>query len=360
MTKEIKITLPKLGESIISATVVQWLKKEGDRVEKDENLLEVATDKVNSEIPSPVSGILKSILVKESQEVQVGDPLAIVLVEESVKKEFSPAVLHLAKEKGILMEDLEKISGTGEGGRVTKKDIDHFLEKTPEDKNSLKLSFLRKKIAENMLLSYKEIPQATLIDEIDVTEIVEFIEKKKESFLEKHGVKLSITSFIARAIAKACVKHPLVNSSFKNDSILLKKEVNLGFAVSVDDGVLVPVIKDCQELNIVDIAKKISELADRARKNSLAKENVSDGSITFSNFGMTKVLIGIPIIRYPECAIIGLGAIKKKPAVVDDKIVVRSIMMITLTFDHRVFDGIYGCNFLNEIKNILTHDKIAI
>ncbi|MBI5346792.1 MAG: 2-oxo acid dehydrogenase subunit E2 [Chlamydiae bacterium] len=372
--EEIKIILPKLGESIVSATVVKWLKKEGDQIDKDENLLEVSTDKVNSEIPSPVAGILDKILVHENEEVQVGEPLAIVKTGEATKQEtpivketaktdyFSPAVLKLAEEKGISLSDLEKIKGTGDGGRISRKDLENFAveKKEPVKGQTLKLSALRRKIAENMVTSHREIPSAVIIDEIDVTDIVELIDKNKESFLKKHGAKLTITPFLAKAIGKAAKKFPLVNSSLKEDVLILKPEVNLGLAVGIEDGVMVPVIKNIAELDFVTIAKKIFELANKARTNSLIQNEIIDGTITLTNFGMTQILIGIPIIRYPESAIIGLGAIKKKAAVIDDEIKIRSMMHIALSFDHRVFDGIYGCSFINEIKSVLAHDKITL
>ena len=380
---ELKITLPKLGESILSATVVRWFKKAGDQVVLDEPLLEVSTDKVNSEIPSPVAGVLKEILVQVDEEVQVGAPLAILTVKGGVAKEkvetqapshapsgsgsediLSPAVIRLLKEKGISLSEMEKIPHTGQGGRLTKKDIEQYSEskktakcparqepKEEGDVQRVKMSQLRKSIAENMVRSFYEAPHASLLTEVDVTEIVKTIAEKKQAFVQKHGVKLSITAFVARAIAKAVQEYPLINSSLDGDTIVVKHFMNLGIAVSVDQGVMVPVIRGCHRLSLSELSKHIAELALKAREQKLAPSDVKEGTLTLTNFGMTGTMVGIPIIRHPEVAIVGLGAITKKVvAMPDESIAIRSIMWISLTFDHRVLDGLYGCGFLNALK----------
>ena len=394
MNNEYKILLPKLGESIHSAIIVQWFKKAGDKIQRDEPLLEVSTDKINSEIPSPVAGILKEICASPDQEIQVGEILAVVQAAASqeiaqispaaegplkadsseMKDYFSPALLRLAREKGVAIEDLEKITGTGAGGRVTKNDLEFYLEKrtqspkpcpaaTPigktagEDVERLKMSGMRKAIAENMVRSFYEAPHATLIAEVDVTGALKVIQKEKEKFLSDHGVKLTITSFVARAIVKALQEFPLINSSLDGDTILVKHYVNLGIAVSVDQGLMVPVIKNCQRMNLSDIAKAVSELSIKARSGKLSPDDVKDGTITMTNFGMSGVTIGVPIIRYPEVAIVGVGAIVKKVVPLeDDLLAVRSIMHVSLTFDHRVLDGMYGCSFLGALKKHLEED----
>jgi 2-oxoglutarate dehydrogenase E2 component (dihydrolipoamide succinyltransferase) len=391
MTEEFKITLPKLGESILSATVVQWFKKEGDLVQLDEPLLEVSTDKVNSEIPSPVSGILIAIHASPNQELSVGDLLGTISKAESktvaVQKEapqvaqtvsssqemegyYSPALLRQAKEKGISFDELEKISGTGEGGRVTKRDLEAYAEKKaacPAAKKPavstsvpsgevehLKMSGMRKAIADNMVRSFYEAPHATLVTQVDVTPVQNLIQQEKEAFFARHGVKLTLTSFVAQAIAKALQEYPLINSSLEQDTIVVKKFVNLGIAVSIDQGLVVPVIKRCQQMGIPEIAKSIHELSNKARGGKLAPADVTEGTITLTNFGMTGVQIGIPIIRYPEVAIVGIGAaFKQVVPMEDDTLHVRSIMYASLTFDHRVLDGIYGCGFLSSLKKHL-------
>ncbi len=371
MNEMIKIHLPKLGESIVSASIVQWFKKVGDRVELDEPLLEVATDKINSEIPSPSSGILHEITAQIGEELQVGETLAILSTSASApcptpaQNDFlSPSVMRLLKEKGIRPGEIDKIPRTGEGGRLTKKDVEDFVPNTAPvtppvrgDTERVKMSSLRKAIADNMVRSFYEAPHASLITEVDVTSLVKHIQEQKIDFQKQHGVKLSITAFVARAIARALKSYPLLNASLDGDTIVMKKFINLGVAVSVEQGVMVPVIRGCQSLSLPEISKHIAELAEKARTNSLEIPDTQEGTITMTNFGMTGTMIGVPIIRYPEVAIVGLGAITKKvSAMPDDSIAIRSTMWISLTFDHRVLDGIYGCNFLNDLKKHIEQD----
>jgi len=379
MSEEIKITLPKLGESIVSATVVQWFKKVGDRVALDEPLLEVSTDKVNSEIPSPVAGVLQQILALADQELQVGEALAVVstnvaapamaavsapaqafISSSSEQEDFlSPSVMRLLREKGIALSDIDKIPHTGQGGRLTKKDVEEYKTKPQcpmalASTERVKMTPMRKAIADNMVKSFYEAPHATLITEVDVTKILKVIQEHKK---QQSTVKITITAFVARAIARALKAYPLINSSLDGDTIVMKRFVNLGVAVSVDQGLMVPVIKNCQQKNLSEIAQQISDLAEKTRNHRLVPEDVQDGSITLTNFGMTGTMIGVPIIRYPEVAIVGLGAITKKVAAMpDDSIAIRSVMMVSFTFDHRVLDGIYGCGFLSELKKHLEED----
>ncbi len=384
--KDVEITLPKIGESIVSATVVAWLKKEGEFVHLDEPLLEVSTDKVNSEIPSPVAGTLKSIHAKVDAEIDVGALIAVITTSAPPEKEevsstatkeasptsesasmkqfFTPGLLRFAKEKGVALDELETISATGAGGRVSKKDVEEYLSKKkahPIASDSteggkcvrLPLSPTRRNIAKNMARSYREIPHATLISEVDMTEIVHKLKKAKQSYIEKNHCKPSITSVIAKALVKAVQTYPLLNSSFEEDAIVLKQYVNLGIAVSVEEGVVVPVIQNCQSKNLLDIAREIADLAEKARTSRLNPQDVQGGTITLTNFGMSDALIGLPIIRFPEVAILGVGAVQKKVALLAEQIVIRSIMTLSLTFDHRVFDGMYGCDFLRKIKRDL-------
>ncbi len=384
MSQKIKINLPKLGESIVSATVVQWFKQVGDRVALDEPLLEVSTDKVNSEIPSPAAGILQEILAQPTEELNVGDTLAILEVSEAPRQRnekiapkisktphcgaaredfLSPSVMRLLKEKGISLSEIDKMPRTGEEGRLTKKDVEDYratpiapIASAPAQKEieRVKMSSLRKAIADNMVRSFYEAPHASLITEVDVTELVKHIQTQKESFFQQHEAKLSITTFVAQAMALALQSYPLINASLEGDTIVMKRFVNLGIAVSVDQGVMVPVIRGCEKLSLSELAKRIASLAEKARSGTLGLEEIQDGTITMTNFGMTGTMIGVPIIRYPEVAIVGLGAITKKVAAMpDDSIAIRSVMWVSLTFDHRVLDGIYGCGFLNELKKLL-------
>lgn len=396
MTEKVNVNLPKLGESILGATVVQWLKKVGDPVALDEALLEVSTDKVNSEIPSPVAGILAEILVPVDQEIEVGTPLAVIEVREgkgavaaepviakaatlaSMPAEdkdtfLSPAVLRLAEMEKISLETLRKIEGTGERGRVTKRDVEQYIEacKTcPKAKASVsiaaappaegareervKLTGMRKAIADNMVRSFYEAPHASLVTEADVTDVMNLIRKEKERFFETHGVKLTITSFLMQALAKAVQQFPMLNASLEQETIVMKRYVNIGVAVNIEKGLVVPVVKNCHERPLISIAKGLHDLSSRARLGKLAPDEVTEGTITLTNFGMTGALIGVPIIRFPEVAIVGAGTIQKRVVVrEDDSFAVRQMMYLTLTFDHRIIDGIYGCEFLAAFKQHL-------
>ncbi len=390
MTDKVNVLLPKLGESILSATIVKWCKKVGDPVVRDEPLLEVSTDKVNSEIPSPASGFLAEIHAQEGEELEVGALLAVLggqsegSVEEDKPLEtsqktaapsqgmqgfYSPALLRLAREKGVGLEELGSIAGSGGGGRLTRRDLEAYLEnKTPtpkpcplaapqtssHDVERVQMSGMRKAIADNMVRSFYEAPHATLVTEVDVTAVMKFIQKHKEEFLKKNGYKLTITSFVCHAIAKALQEFPLINSSLDGDTILLKRFVNLGIATSIEQGLVVPVIKGCQRLSVTALARAIHELSIKAREGKLKVEDLSEGTISLTNFGMTGVQIGVPIIRYPEVAIIGIGAIHKKVVPLeDDLLAVRQMVYVSLTFDHRVLDGMYGCGFLSALQKHL-------
>lgn len=404
MKDQVHILLPKLGESILGATVVQWLKKVGDRVELDEALLEVSTDKVNSEIPSPIAGVLTEILVDVNEEVEVGAKLAVIQTgeaarpapeqpaaekkleiaspqdeDQSSKGFYSPAVLQMARQEGIPLNDLEKISGTGLGGRLTKKDLEIYsqakkststcsqsaskqaaaqvpLISSAATSSKMKITGLRKAIADNMLQSYREVPHAAIVNEVDVTELVKLIQREKEDFQAQHGAKLTITSFLAKAVANAVAKFPLVNASVDLDTIIVKHAVNVGIAVGVEQGVIVPVIKQCELKDLPTIAKSIADLSARTRSGKLTHEEVTDGTITITNFGMAGARMGFPIIRFPEVAIIGIGAIQKRLMVMaDDALAIRQMVDLTFCFDHRVIDGLYACAFLNALMEELQH-----
>lgn len=394
MSKEFTVQLPKLGESITSATIVQWFKKVGDEVKLDEPLLEVSTDKVNSEIPSPVSGVISKILAFQNEELDVGLPLCVIEVKDLKQSSFqvtqdntakeaikpaaqeqtneflSPVVLKMAQEHKISYETLRKIPGTGEGGRITKKDVEHFLQKPvptkevniktsacPQAANAMigqriKMDPMRKMIADNMVKSFYTAPHASLIDSIDVTDALRWIESHKQAFMQQHQVKLSLTAFIALACAKALKEFPLLNSQVQGDEIVVHDHVNLGLAVAVGSGLLVPVMHKAETFDLGKMAQTIADKASRARDGKLMPSEVKDGSFTLTNFGMGGVQIGMPIIRFPEVAILAVGTITKACLPMDDStIAVRSIVNMTLTFDHRVVDGLYGCGFINAMKN---------
>ena len=391
MSKHVEIVLPKLGESILSATIVQWLKREGDEVKLDEAIVEVSTDKVNSEIPSPVSGTIEKICAEEGAEIDVGRVIAIVQTEgkAEVKSEepsmqgscdakpsdqnvsskfYTPVVLKMAKEKGISEKELASIKRSGAGGRLSRKDLEKYLAEkkglqseevhSEAEEKPVKMGAMRKMIAQNLVKSFYEAPHASLVFDVDITTAMALIKREKGNFLNKHGFKLTITAFLAKAITEAVIKFPMINSSLKGDTILVKSNVNLGIAVSVSEGIIVPVIPKCQRLSIVDIAQQVAGLAKLSREEKLDPSQVKEGTITMTNFGMSGAKIGIPIIRFPEVAIIGVGAITKCPVVnKEEQIVIRDIVHLSLTFDHRVIDGIYGCDFLSEIKQFFEDES---
>ncbi len=363
MNQEVNIVLPKLGESIVSATIVRWFKKVGDFISLDEPILEVSTDKVNSEIPSPSAGILQEICAEVGQEVDVGQILAILQLQKpaEIQEAFlSPSVSRLLKEEGIGADETDLIPKTGEGGRLTRKDVEAYLASksaslgAAEGVERIKMTHLRKAIADNMVKSFYAAPHASLMTEVDMTFVLEKVAREKGRFLAESNLKLTVTPYIAEAIGKALQDFPLLNASLDGDTIIMKKFVNLGIAVSIDHGVMVPVILDARNLSLRELTAQINLLAEKARTNQLKAEDVQQGTITMTNFGMTGTMIGIPIIRHPEVAIIGIGAITKKVVPLPDETIgVRSMMWVTLTFDHRVLDGLYGCEFLSKLKRIL-------
>ncbi|WP_201456696.1 dihydrolipoamide acetyltransferase family protein [Chlamydia sp. 17-3921] len=379
---------PKIGETGSGGSIVRWLKKVGEFVKKDEPLIEVSTDKIATELASPQEGVIAQIFVNEGDEVAAGDILA--LLEEQQKnlsdeipdptlsnasccscheenpsltsEWFSPSVLSLAQREGISISELQTISGTGNEGRVTKRDLKTYIETRNQEKsfskneeNRIPMSPLRRAIASSLSKSSDEVPHASLIVDIDVTDLMNLIAEERERFFATHNVKLTITSFIVQCLAKTLELFPLLNGSLDGHTIVVKKSINVGVAVNLNkEGVVVPVIHNCQDRGLVSIAKSLADLSSRARANCLDPSDVQDGSITVTNFGMTGALIGLPIIRYPEVAILGIGTIQKRVVVRDDdSLMIRKMVYVTLTFDHRVLDGIYGSEFLTSLKNRL-------
>lgn len=356
MSEKYEVLLPKLGESIVSATVVHWLKKVGDPVEKDEPLLEVMTDKVNSEIPSPHQGVLQDIKAKVDEEIEVGQLLCIIgnkieKIEKSAN--LSPAVKELAKEHQISDAELQSIPGSGEEGRVCKKDVENYLAKATKDRTE-SLSPLRKAIAKELTLS-QNVPTATLIDEINITDLMRWIIKEKEVFLQLHQAKLTITSCMALATAKALVDLPLLNATLEGDKVTLHKDVHVGMAVSVENGVLVPVISACQLRCLPGVAREISKISGQVRDGTWKGGNHEPaGTVTITNFGMGKVPIGIPMIIPGQAAILGIGAIQKKILIDDeDRMSIGQTLFVSLTFDHRLVDGMYASKFFQSLRGHL-------
>ncbi|AAP04969.1 dihydrolipoamide acetyltransferase family protein [Chlamydia caviae] len=378
---------PKIGETGSGGFVVRWLKQVGENVAKDEPIIEVSTDKIATELASPKAGKLIRCLVSEGDEVASGEILAEIAIESGMQEEvleeassktscshsqdcgnspgwFSPAVLSLAHREGVSIQQLQQISGTGNEGRVTRKDLENYISEmrapsspktTNANENRIPMSPLRRAIASSLSKSSDEVPHASLIVDIDVTDLMNLISEEKDRFFATHGVKLTITSFIIQCLAKALEQFPLLNGSLDGDTIVVKKSINVGVAVNLNkEGVVVPVIHNCQDRGLVSIAKTLADVSTRARSNKLDPSETQDGSITVTNFGMTGALIGMPIIRYPEVAILGIGTIQKRVVVRDDdSLAIRKMVYVTLTFDHRVLDGIYGSEFLTSLKNRL-------
>ncbi len=414
------MVMPKMGESITEGTIIKWLKSEGDTVEKDEFILEISTDKVDSEIPAPVAGKISKLLAAEGDTVEVGLPIAqietdkdavIETTEKEPKKEkkpavaveqekkvetttavklekseasrfYSPVVMNIAAENGISMSDLEKISGSGLNGRVSKKDVLAYLgqskkgvqaESTPVREPAaaavqpaqpvgmasgngieiIPMDHVRKSIAKHMVQSKLTSPHVGIYAEADVQGIYKIREKNKAKFKAREGMSLTYMPFIAEAAAKTLKEFPMVNASIDGDNILVKKFINLGIAVAVDYGLIVPNIFNADERNLVGLSRAINDLGTRARNKKLKPDEVSGGTFSISNFGVYGTTIGFPVINQPQVAILGVGAVKKRPVVVNDAIAIRPIMYLSLTFDHRLIDGAMGAQFLQRLVSYL-------
>ena len=424
---EFKVELPKMGESVAEATITSWLKAVGDTIEEDEPIVEIATDKVDSEVPAPCSGILKEILFNEGDIVAVGSVFAIINSEtetentesetdfsrnnekeqEAIEKDilqpleenviaasqnklknsnkfYSPLVKSIAEKEGISIEELELIVGNGANGRVTKADILAYLKNrkgtannTNQQKvdlnlnNSKKSSLsvsgndeiiemgrMRKMIADHMVNSVHTAPHVTSFVEADVTNLVKWRNKMKMSFEEKEGEKLTFTPIFIEAIAKALRDFPLVNSSIDGDNIIVKNDINIGMATALPSGnLIVPVIKNADQLNLVGVAKKVNDLANRAKLGQLKPDEIAGGTYTVSNVGTFGNVMGTPIINQPQSAILALGAIKKKPAVIEtesgDLIGIRHLMFLSHSYDHRNIDGALGGQFVRKVADYL-------
>lgn len=420
----VEMLMPKMGESIIEGTILSWLKKEGETIDQDESVLEVATDKVDTEVPSTHAGVLKKILAKEGDVVAVGSPIAVIETngaEENVpaatkpqeateaKEEllavapentaslispvsdskeavgddrfYSPLVQSIAKEEGISKAELSKIPGTGKDGRVTKQDMLNYLEKRTSSGSSVEKSIpsisepkvqvsisasdeiiemdrMRKMIAQRMVDSKRIAPHVTSFVEADMTNIVLWREKNKLAYKEKFGESITYTPFFIEAISKAIRDFPMINISVDGDKIIKKKDINIGMAVALPSGnLIVPVIKKADQLNLVGISKQVNDLASRARNNKLTADDLSGGTYTVSNVGSFGNVLGTPIIMQPQVAIMAVGAIVKKPAVVEtptgDVIAIRHKMFLSHSYDHRVVDGSLGGMFVKRVADYL-------
>ncbi len=417
-----EVIMPKLGESIIEATITKWLKGVGDSVEEDDAIVEIATDKVDSEIPSPVEGKIIESLYNEGDVVPVGKPIAVIEIEgddddvsgETEEKEtpaktdapalavdkqteeviegdfssssrfYSPLVKSIAKKENISLAELEQIPGSGKDNRVNKQDILNYLEtrgQQPIQKPSpiaaqqpvkmqvpkvisesgdeiIEMDRMRKLIADHMVMSMQVSPHVTSFIEVDVTNIVNWRNKVKDQFMKRENQKITFTPIFIEAAAKTLRNFPTMNASVDGAKIILRKNINVGMATALPNGnLIVPVIKNADELNLVGTAKRVNDLAGRARNNKLNPDEIQGGTFTVTNFGSFDSLTGTPIINQPQVAILGLGAIKKRPVVLEtaqgDVIAIRQIMMLSLAYDHRIVDGALGGMYLKQLRDTL-------
>ncbi|MDQ7799954.1 MAG: dihydrolipoamide acetyltransferase family protein [Armatimonadota bacterium] len=376
------VRLPQLGESTYEATIGRWLKSPGDRVERFEPLVELITDKVNVEMPSPVAGRLVEIVAQEGQTLPVGSVIARVEEEAPAQAQpeapargeapaagrLSPLVSRLVQEHGITPDELAQIRGTGTGGRITKQDVLSYVERRKQqaaaqpvpppaapaapvaEERRVPLSPVRRTIAERLSRAKREVPHAYGVVEADVTDLVRWFDAHREAFQQQHGVRLTYTALFARAAVEALRAFPVVNAQWADDAIVFKPHVNLGIAVSVEDGLVVPVVHRAEEKSLVGIARELEDLTRRAREGKLTLEDVQGGTFTLTNPGVFGSVWSLPIVNYPQAAILATDAIVKRPVVRDDAIAIRSVMHLGLSFDHRVFDGAVAVQFLNHVK----------
>ncbi len=456
----IEVVMPQMGESVVEATVIEWSKQVGDEVEEDETLLEISTDKVDSEVPSPAAGTLVEIRAQADETIEVGQVIAVIatgkgarasapsasptkeapstkstkeekkaLTKEDIAKLtpeqllaigsgspngegsvprtssdgrfFSPLVRSIAKEEGISAQELEQIEGTGQGGRVSKKDILNYVEnrksgsvltapkpsassaatiskpapskeaisagelnvsKQPTgDVEIVKMDRMRKLIAQHMVHSKQTSAHVTTFAEVDVTNMVNWRNANKVAFQKKTGIKLTFTPLFVEAIIKSMLEFPMINSSVVGDEIHIKKDINFGIAVALgsggDGGLIVPVMKKAQQKNLVGLAESVNEVAAKARSKKLSPDDLVGGTITLTNYGSVGNLMGTPIINQPQVAILGTGAIVKRPVVMEtpqgDVIAIRHMMFLSMSYDHRIIDGAHGGAFVNRVKEML-------
>jgi len=389
------LRMPQLGESVTEGTVDRWLKQEGDMVRLDEPIVEVVTDKVNAEIPSPFEGRLVRINVGAGETVVIGTALAEVEVEgtadaaEPAKPEadkrdepapstpeprapspaassaegdrVSPAVRRLLEDNGL---ELSQVTGTGGAGRVRREDVIAYLAEhrtlakaktaaPPSDPRDelVRISAVRRQIAEHMVRSVSTSPHAWALREVDVTNLVEYRAAQKAQFEARHGFPLSYVPFFIQIVCGALMKNPYLNSTWTEEGIILKPYVNMGIAVALPDSLIVPVIKDAHQMGFIDLAHSLNDLATRARNKTLRPEDVRGGTFTLNNTGALGSVAGLSIINQPQAAILSTESIRKRPVAVDDAVAIRPMMNLTMSFDHRIIDGLAASRFLNAVQS---------
>jgi 2-oxoglutarate dehydrogenase E2 component (dihydrolipoamide succinyltransferase) len=409
----VDVIMPQMGESIAEGTITKWYKKVGEKIGKDETLLEISTDKVDSEIPSPAAGVVAELLFPEQKTVDVHTIIARIQTDASIPvsagertpssspiiqdpkpkslevslpspqqevvrdiapgesgRFYSPLVLNIARAEGISMSELEKISGTGANSRVSKRDILEYVQDrksgrisapSPVTKSGaisgpvevIKMDTMRKAIAEHMVHSVHTSAHVGSVTEANVTKLVAFREKHKSNFEKKEGFKLTFTPFFIEVIVRTLKDFPMLNASVDGDSIILRKDINIGVAVALENGLIVPVVKHADSKNLPGIARAVNDLSNRARTKKLMPDEVQGGTFTITNPGIFGNLFGFPIINQPQVAILGVGAIKKRPVVIDDAIAIRSMVYISMSYDHRIIDGALGGKFLQRVVQYL-------
>lgn len=433
---EFQLVMPKMGESIAEATIIRWVKNEGDMIAADETVLEIATDKVDSEVPSPKGGKLVKRLFNEGDVVPVGAAIAIIALEGSASASapaapapevkaavveaektvaaavnttsapkavnsgarfYSPLVLNIAKEENVSMTELENIAGTGNEGRVTKRDILAYLQnrgnapaapavvatptptvETPKTAapvvaapthqapkvalmpgdEIIEMDRMRKLIADHMVMSKHVSPHVTSFVEADVTNMVKWRDKAKKVYEKREGEKITFTPMFVECVVKAIKDYPMINVAVDGQNIVKRKQVNIGMAAALPSGnLIVPVIKNADNMNLIGLTKNVNDLANRARANKLAPDEIQGGTFTLTNVGGFGNVMGTPIINQPQVAIMATGTIKKKPAVIEtemgDVIAIRHIMFLSLSYDHRVVDGSLGGSFLRRVADYM-------
>lgn len=426
----VELVMPKMGESIMEATILKWRKQPGDSVALDEPVLDIATDKVDSEVPSPVAGVLVEILFKENDVVPINTPIAVLETEQSAAsiapptvgessavlaptattstqdvpfvpqtlskkgesgRFYSPLVRTIAREEGIALTELEQIQGSGAEGRVTKKDMLDYVARKKQvapvsgpaqppvaavssppltastqsvaqsisgNVEIVEMDRMRRIIAENMVASKRISPHVTSFVEVDVTNIVLWRNRVKDMFKKQYAENITFTPIFIEAIVRAIRDFPLINISVDDTRIIVKKDINIGMAAALPSGnLIVPVIKHADHLNLVGLTKAVNDLAGRARKNALKPDEIQGGTFTLTNVGTFGNVMGTPIIPQPQVAIMATGAIRKKPAVLETKdgdvIAIRHMMFLSMSYDHRVVDGMLGGSFIRRVADYL-------
>ncbi len=423
------ITMPRLGESVEEGTVIRWLKKVGDPIERDESVVEITTDKIDTDIPAIAGGVLSEIRVDEGTTVAIGEIIGVIdtgdeedaessatdaeeqpdgsgdapetidadeltpaaaeavdggpLRRRRAERFYSPLVLRIAREERIDMATLESMEGTGKSGRVTRDDLLTYLERrasripepaAEQDEDSefvsvsrpagteearvVNMDTLRKTIAKHMVLSKQVSPHVTSVSEVDMTHVVRYREEARERFQQKTGIKLTLTPFFITAIVDALRANPMLNATMDDDRVLQWKHVNLGLAVGLEKGVVVPVIRHADEMDFSEIAQAAHDLAKRAHDRKLSPDDLKGSTFTLTNPGMWDTLFGTPIINQPEAGILATGSVKKQVVVqADDSLAIRSMMFLSLSFDHRFIDGLNAARFIRDItRNLETFD----